>query len=61
MTALAQVAAGATLVAAIALGSPPDAAAQAAPKGAPLKTVVFIQPNPSAINSFQTAVATGEG
>jgi NitT/TauT family transport system substrate-binding protein len=61
MTALAQFAAGATLVAAIALGSPPDAAAQAAPKSAPLKTVVFVQPNPSAINSFQTAVATGEG
>ena len=36
-------------------------AAQAAPKSAPLKTIVFIQPNPSAINSFQTAVATGEG
>ena len=27
----------------------------------PLKQVVYVQPNPSAINSFQTAIATGEG
>ena len=50
-------------IAALGLAAAPgavgDAVAQA--KGGALKKVVYVQPNPSAINSFQLHVAIGEG
>ncbi len=44
------------LAAGLALSSFNEASAQGA-----LKTVVYVQPNPSAINSFPVYVAIGEG
>lgn len=58
MITLKQVCASAGLAVAVALS--PFGAEDVAAQGAP-KNVVYVQPNPSAINSFQVYVAIGEG